>query len=76
MGEEGGIGFPHATTHTPLLPTRLSHPLLSACHPAYPPTRHPTAVEETTCNRTSITFPRTTIFVSVLHLVIVSGTRT
>lgn len=35
-----------------LLPTHPHHPLLSACHPACPPTRHPTAVEETTCNRT------------------------
>ncbi|GAB1861822.1 hypothetical protein CAJAP_02901 [Camponotus japonicus] len=75
MGEEGGIGFPHPTptTHTPLLPTRSSHPLLSACHPACPPTRHPTAVEETTCNRTSITFSRTTISI---HFVFTTGKRT
>ncbi|KAL0127849.1 hypothetical protein PUN28_003237 [Cardiocondyla obscurior] len=69
MGEEGGIGFPHAIhPHATALTTRLSHPLLSACHPACPPTRHPAAVEETTCNRTSITFPRTTIFVERLAL--------
>ncbi|XP_011502690.1 PREDICTED: uncharacterized protein LOC105366073 [Ceratosolen solmsi marchali] len=33
----------------PLSPT--IHPTSSACHPACPPTRHPAAVEETTCER-------------------------
>lgn len=73
MGEEGGIGFPHATTHTPLLPTRLSHPLL----PATPPATHspPDSRRGNNLQPTSITFPRTTIFVSVLHLVWINDTK-
>lgn len=63
-GRGGWYWVPSPHSHHPhalLLPTHPNHPLLSACHPACPPTCHPTAVEETTCNRTSITFPRTTI---------------